>query len=649
MQLMTDTMHERPMDALKDQDDVVKALKRAISESREVMESDISEYDRNWKYYMGQHYLRNVGGRWMSDGGSGDKLRLQRDIIQISIDALRPILVKMKPHIVVLASYPTEDAQIQMKGQAGYPIQGLKNSDVATFMAEALKREHRRRHEDTLMAEMVLEVMVTGQAWRCMMPVFTRQGVMIEPKLYPQHRVLKDPKGTRLADLKDFGYLIFEDELDASEIKQLYGVDEQSYTQETNSAESTFNEYDRDRMYRGMAQFRRYGKHNINEEKSDRRIYKIHTAFFNNASSDMVSYHEKPSKLNYPFGRMLVMINEQYLAIDKPNPFWHGEYPVTCYQALPIPHMGKALNEVGKLKDVQKAVNILMNALIGTTLLGLNPKLFYEEGAFNPQDWTSTPGGMIRFAKGALSGKQVDWHQPGGMDRGAYQLLKDLEYYGKEDVAGVTAALQGQELSAGSSGVYANTLQSAAMTGPTFRIEMLDAGHHRNATQEIELYQQFVDFRKPYYSLLHDIDQYHPFMQEAIRDLYYRIEYESQAELPHNPIARHNFFFNQFDQGIIDFEEYIQKANISMRPELREKARQNSLEAFMPGVPRQMRLELMVQVLTAQAQEAAAAQNVQKVGQQAGGGGAPQIAGNDAEMAPGVGGGIAGDPDQSSL
>ena len=124
---------------------------------------------------------------------------------------------------------------------------------------------------------------------------------------------------------------------------------------------------------------------------------------------------------------------------------------LTCYQSLPLPYVPRALSETGKLTDVQHGINLLMNALITNTMLASDPKLFYEEGAFNPIDWRRGPGAMIRFSQGALSNKQIDWFQPAGTDRGAYNLLKDMEYYGKEDLAGVTSALQGQELSAGKS------------------------------------------------------------------------------------------------------------------------------------------------------------------------------------------------------
>lgn len=664
MQVMRDVIRQKPMDEIKGEDELLIAFKRFISQATEAQTGELAEYDRNWKYYMGQHYLRNIGGRWMQDTTGDDKLRLQRDIIQLAIDALRPILVKMRPHLMVLASYPSEQANIQLNDGRSYSIPGLMNSDVATFAAEVLKKEHRRRHEDILLAEMTLEVMVTGQAFRVNLPVW-RDGLgwCIEPKLYSQNRVYKDPDGTRLETFRDFKGLAFEDEMSASEIKQWFGVDESEYTQEHMESSNVMGHYEagtdegRRMFYRGMMQFGRRGQLGDHDRPGKERKYTVHTGQFNDAGGGgMTSSGERESKkaLKYPFGRQLIMINQQKIVVDKPNPYWHGEYNCTCYQSLPVPHMARALNDVGKLKDVQRGVNMLMNALIGTTLLSQNPKLLYEDGAFNPLDWKGGPGGMVRVSQGAIAGDKLMWFQPNTADRGSYNLMKDLEFYGKEDVAGVTAALQGQQLPAGSSGAYANTLQGASMTAPVFRIEMLDSGHYRNGRLEVELMQQFADFASPYYSELVDMTQYHPMIGDAVRDLYYRTEYESQAELPHNPIARQNYYFNLFDQGVYDFEEYIERAHIPMRPELREAARQGSLENFMPGVPRQMRLELMLQMLVA---------NMQQQQAQAGapglpGGGATRLGGGGAGPAElagsmegdlGGGEGIMGDPNQRSL
>ena len=174
----------------------------------------------------------------------------------------------------------------------------------------------------------------------------------------------------------------------------------------------------------------------------------------------------------------------------------------------------------------------------------------------------------------------------------------------------------------------------------------MDSGHYRNNSLEIETMQQFSDFESPYWQDMVDMEKYHPLIGAAVRDLYYRTEYESQAELPHNPIARQNFYFNLFNEGVYDIEEYIERGRIPMRPELREAARQGSLENYMPGVPRQMRLEIMLQSLIAQMQQ----QGLEGQKQQLlGGEGGPGEPAGAAEGGVGGGEGIMGDPDQRSL
>lgn len=601
LQILPERMRNKTMDDLTDDDMVVRLMRQSIAESREASTSEVAEIDRNWRYYWGQHYLRKVGNQYLPDTTGGDKLRLSRDIIQLSIDALRPIMVKMSPLILALASYPDMFAEIEVDEERVYRVPNLYNSDVAGFMTELKRIEDKRRYEEVLIAEATLDVMVAGQSYRTSIPVYRKgYGTVLYPKLYPRANIHLDPKGTRLTDFLDFKYVIFEDEMDASEIWTNYGLRERDYVNEERASDDKIYNYEERGFFRSLTELRKFGQETRRETNFERRIYKVHTGYFNEYAAELHAYHGTPKEVNYPFGRQIVMINEQKIAIDQPNPFEHGQYPLSCLQSQPIPYLGRALSEVGKLRDMQRGTNLLYNSLIGITMLGMNPKLLYEEGAFNPNDWKAGPGGFVRINDGGMD--RIQWFTPETDGRGAYNLMKDTEYKGKEDVAGVTASLQGQELHAGASGRYANTLQSSSMVGPTFKIQNLDAGHHRFAELEMELMQQYVDIREPYYAMHHDIDQYHPMLPDAIRDIFYKLVYESRAELPHNPIARHNFFWNQFNEGVIDFEQYLLLAQPPMRPALREAARQGSLENYMPGVPREFRLELMANEMAAEQQ-----------------------------------------------
>ena len=618
LQILPENIGNKSIDDIKDEDMIVRMFRHALSESREASEAEVAQIDRNWQYYWGCHYLRKVGNRWLPDTSGGDKIRIQRDVIQLSIDALRPIMVKMSPIILALASYPGVEAEIEVSGGGSYRIPDLYNDEVATFLSESKQREDKRRYEEVRIAEKVLEVMVSGKCFETSIPVHREgYGTILEPKLYPRSKIYLDPKGTRLTDFRDFMYISFEDEMDASMIYQNYGLKEQDYVKSGNSNENKRYDYEERGFFRSLTEFRHFGGRTFTETKYQRRIYKVHTGYFNRYAAELHAYHGTAKQQNYPFGRQIVMINEQKIAVDQPNPFEHGQYPLTCHQSMPVPFIGRALSEIGKLIDTQRGINLLMSALIGHTMMGMNPKVLYEEGAFNPLDWRGGPGGFVRVNRGALGQHpMIEWYQPQPPDRGAWTLMKDMEYHGKEDVAGVTNSLQGGTPPAGTSGRLYSTEQSAAMTGPTFKIQNLDAGFHRHAELEIELIQQFVDWMDPYYQITHDMAQYHPMMGDAVRDLYLKVIHESRAELPHNPIARHNFYWNQFVEGVVDFEQYLLLAQVPMRPALRQAARMGSLENYMPGVPREFRLQLKAAEIAAQQQAEQAEQNQQGIDKQ---------------------------------
>ena len=84
-------------------------------------------------------------------------------------------------------------------------------------------------------------------------------GTILEPKLYPRSRIFLDPKGTRLADFRDFKGVAFEDEMDAQEIFQNYKLRERAYTQDTDMS-SRMLEYDDRGMFRGVSEFNRFGR-----------------------------------------------------------------------------------------------------------------------------------------------------------------------------------------------------------------------------------------------------------------------------------------------------------------------------------------------------------------------------------------------------
>ena len=264
-----------------------------------------------------------------------DKLRLQRDIIQLAIDALRPILVKMRPHVMVLASYPSEDAKIEVDGKRAFPIPGLKNSDVASFMSEILKKEHRRRHEDIKLAKLTLEVMVTGQAFRVMLPVY-REGLgwVVEPNCIHRTGCTKTlaAQNSRRSGISRDWYL--KTKWTHQKSSSGSASRESQYTKQQVKSDTVQDyEYDERRMlFRGpfdTARSRYGAAATQGLGQYETNVYDVHTAYLNDAGGGgMTSTGERRERksLKYPFGRQVIMINHQYIAVDQPNPFWHGDY-----------------------------------------------------------------------------------------------------------------------------------------------------------------------------------------------------------------------------------------------------------------------------------------------------------------------------------
>ena len=70
--------------------------------------------------------------------------------------------------------------------------------------------------------------------------------------------------------------------------------------------------------------------------------------------------------------RSVVVVNEQAVVYDQPNVYWHGESPVACYVANPLPHVVHGRSEAEPLLSVQDGVNILYNTVIANALLMSN-------------------------------------------------------------------------------------------------------------------------------------------------------------------------------------------------------------------------------------------------------------------------------------
>ena len=289
---------------------------------------------------------------------------------------------------------------------------------------------------------------------------------------------------------------------------------------------------------------------------------------------------DKPPKaLKYPNGRMITIVNEKKVVVDRANPYWHREFPVVVYQANPMPHQFFGKTEIDQLVTVQEAVNILYNMVIANAMLAGNNQWMYEEGALLAEDVTNQPGLMIPVSQGSIAGKRIERLSPAPISQDVFMLMKEMETYGRSDMAGVQDVMLGSAKS-GTSGVLANSLQAAALTRQSFKMVSLDESYRRQARLEIYLMQQFYEYEDPRMTQQWGSGEW-LLWSEGMRDLLWDVKVESQADLPHNVTARINYAIQLLQLGVYDLEEFLSFTGLKVRPELRDKIRQTV--GFDPG------------------------------------------------------------------
>lgn len=151
-------------------------------------------------------------------------------------------------------------------------------------------------------------------------------------------------------------------------------------------------------------------------------------------------------------------------------------------------------------------------------------------------------------------------------------LMREMENHGRADMAGVQDVMLGESKS-GMSGVLANSLQAAALTRQSFKMLALDESYRRQARLEIYMIQQFYEFQDPRVNRQWGDGEW-LLWSEGMRDLLWDVKVESQADLPHNTVARINYAIQLLQIGVYDIEEFLNTTGIHIRPELRSKIRQ---------------------------------------------------------------------------
>ena len=591
----------RPLDQITAEADILARFYSMLGQSRDGAADAVRRDNKNWAMFLGKHFLTQFGDRDYAEAKqSVTHTRYRREIIQPTIELLRAVMVKAFPGVRVKPEYEYANLRsIVGVGQGEFlELQDLHDADVAAWATGVFNDEMERTGEAIKQAELTAQVLVGGEAYRLS---YTRHipnyATEIRDKLLTRDQFYGDPKGTDLENFSDFEYIIIEEEFDAATIERFYGVKESSYSYDaqrrgitfdsTSSLSSTSRSWHPSKNKTGQGAWR-----------WDQRTYKVHTIYYNfgnvQASVFGIKNTGKSAEVKYPLGREIVIVNYSKVVSDKVNPFWHGEFPITCYQASPLPCMARGLSEVEKIADDQVVVDIINNVVLWNALEHSNRAIMYEEGSVNPQNLKNEPGVKIPVRPGALTTGQIKEMEAADLNQSLYQYGNDTANWAREIVSGATPSLAGLDPKAGTSGRLYDQQIRSSMPRHVFKTNMMEPGHMRHAKLKMAAMQQWADFRSHHYAKHHDISQ-HQYMPEAFKQLFFGIELTSMAELPTDMESRETYGMVKVQNGIWDLEQFVQFTGTPMRPELRRLVRDVSLNHFIPGLPNNIQSQIRLQ------------------------------------------------------
>ena len=549
---------------IMDEDELVDCVKQMRHDAEDAISERVKVCRKAWLYLLGNQYLVDEGEAYVDAEMPSWKFRLTRNIVAPVIDTLSPILSQARPKYFVRADFPELSGVITDPDTGMQIPTGLTDAELAKRMEDILENVHQKRNEGLEISKLLMDVLINGTGYRKIH--YCSHTNEVKLPIIPFEDVLIDPMGTR-QDLTDSKYVIVRHYMDATDIKHLYGLDEHEYAQ--GSPDSVYGKSGikgegRSWMRRLRNFFNDGGSGDTGSETlMERRRYPVLECYYNADNSFNEAFHDGQ---NMGYGgdrsRTVVIVNEQAVVYDQPNVYWHGEFPVACYVANPIPHVVHGRSEAEPLLSVQDGVNIMYNTVIANALLMSNSQWLVEDGAVQYEDLPNQPGLIIPVER--LD--KIQRIPPAPVPGDVLSLLKELEGTTRQNTSGISPVLQGQEPYSGASGKLASVLTGNAFSRQSPKIQAMDDGYRRQARLELSLMQQFKRYDDPRETKTYDEGE-NLLFSEAMRELLYTVEIDSKADSPLNMTDKINYAFAMVQSGVFDVKEFIRYTQIELSEE----------------------------------------------------------------------------------
>lgn len=219
-----------------------------------------------------------------------------------------------------------------------------------------------------------------------------------------------------------------------------------------------------------------------------------------NAQNDVAAYGDVHEILEFWDGdRLVTVLDRDWLCVDMPNPYWHGELPFQLFRPTKVPGELYGLGEIEPLEDLFAEVNELRTNRRDNQRITNQQVFVYDEGIVDPADIKFGPGAKI-----PVNGDPRDllWPVPSrGLDNAGYQeeaaLISNIDRV--SGLSDMMSGGEGQVQQTATGAQLVNASASIRIQNKTRRLEVetIKPGARHFGLLSQQMIRSTVDIRIP--------------------------------------------------------------------------------------------------------------------------------------------------------
>lgn len=185
--------------------------------------------------------------------------------------------------------------------------------------------------------------------------------------------------------------------------------------------------------------------------------------------------------------RRVTIVNRTLLLDDRPNPFWHGQYPFTVASAMPDLFRIPGISDVELINDIQEMMWTLQNQRLDAVQLLNNPVVMFRDDFDDPDSFEFFPGARNIVADPS----QVNLWTPPILENRSIEhenMLKD----DLQSIPGASPTMLGQLPEGSTTATQASLTSTLAQRRLANKKLQLSLAYARVGEHWIALNQQFI-------------------------------------------------------------------------------------------------------------------------------------------------------------